>query len=216
MAFLQPPAPLIDMPPPAAPVGQIPTPSEIGSVQAYITSLSAIDFPNKAEFVGQWTSYLHTIVRPPGGGGGGEMAAILAAIANLNGRFDVLIEEVRSTNRSTAILANNNSLVRYDLFEFVKLSLCISVLARNLMSLLFFFLIIIKASGRGPLIPIRNAHNIFPANANPPVQFPALVSDLNSMNGARLTSLLQFYNQPVGNGNVAAKRQKVTDFLRQL
>ena len=84
------------------------------------------------------------------------------------------------------------------------------------MSLLFFFLMIIKAAGRGPLIPIRNPHNIFPAHANPPVQFPALVSDLNSMSGARLASLLQFYNQPVGNGTVATKRQRVADFLRQL
>ena len=133
MAFVQPPAPLIDMPPPAVPVGLVPTPSEIGNVQAYITYLSALHFANKADIVGQWTSYLHTIVGPHGGGGvggggggGGGEAAILAAIANLNGRFDglegrfdVLIEEVRVTNRSTAILANNNSLVRYDLFEYV-------------------------------------------------------------------------------------------------
>ena len=59
----------------------------------------------------------------------------------LEGRFDVLIEEVRVTNRSTAILANNNSLVRYDLFEYVKLRLCnvISVLARKLTSVVFLF-----------------------------------------------------------------------------
>jgi hypothetical protein len=66
----------------------------------------------------------------------------LAAIANLNGRFDDLVEEVRVTNRTTAILANNNYyLVRYDLFEYVKLSLCsvISVLARKLMSVAFLF-----------------------------------------------------------------------------
>ena len=82
-----------------------------------------------------------------GGGGGGGEAAILAAIANLNGRFDGLegrfddlVEEVRVTNRTTAILANDNSLVRYDLFEYVKLSLCsvISVLARKLMSVASF------------------------------------------------------------------------------
>ena len=75
-----------------------------------------------------------------GGGGGGGEAAILAAIANLNGRFDDFVEEVRVTNRTTAILANDNSLVRYDLFEYVKLSLCsvISVLARKLMSVASF------------------------------------------------------------------------------
>ena len=165
---------------------------------------------NKVEIVGQWTSYLHTIVGPHGGGtvvvvvgvGGGGEAAILAAIANLSGRFDGLeenfhglaesfhglegrfddlVEEVRVTNRTTAILANNNSLVRYDLFEYVKLSLCsVTSWLENLCRLLFF-LIIIKAAGRGPLIPIRNALNIYPANANPPVEFPASVLDLNSI-----------------------------------
>ena len=56
------------------------------------------------------------VVGGGGGGGGGGEAAILAAIANLNGRFDGLegcfddlVEEVRVTNRTTAILANNNS-----------------------------------------------------------------------------------------------------------
>ena len=142
---LQPPDPLIDMTPPAVPVGP---PLEIGNIQAYISALNAINFPNKPEIVGQWTSYLHTIVGPHGGGtvvvvvgvGGGGEAAILAAIANLNGRFDDLVEEVRVTNRTTAILANDNSLVRYDLFEYVKLSLCsvISVLARKLMSVASF------------------------------------------------------------------------------
>ena len=62
MAFVQPPAPLIDMTPPAVPVGPNPTPLEIGNIQAYLTSLNGINFPNKAEIVGQWTSYLHTIV----------------------------------------------------------------------------------------------------------------------------------------------------------
>ena len=81
---------------------------------------------------------------------------------------------------------------------------------------LLFFLIIIKAAGRGPLIPIRNAHNIYPANGNPPVEFPASVLDLNSMTIARLTAILQFYNQPVGHGNLADKRQRVVDFIRRL
>ena len=67
--------------------------------------------------------------------GGGD-PAILAAINALNQHFQPggmvhtlnqhfqpggmvtnLVEELRSTNRTTAILANNNSLVLYDLLE---------------------------------------------------------------------------------------------------
>ena len=72
--------------------------------------------------------------------GGGD-PAILAAINALNLHFQPggmvhtlnqhfqpggmvtnLVEELRSTNRTTAILANNNSLVLYDLLE-LKVSL---------------------------------------------------------------------------------------------
>ena len=72
--------------------------------------------------------------------GGGD-PAILAAINALNQHFQPggmvhtlnqhfqpggmvtnLVEELRSTNRTTAILANNNSLVLYDLLE-LKVSL---------------------------------------------------------------------------------------------
>ena len=74
------------------------------------------------------------IVSAAGGGRGGD-PAILAAINALNGMVHTLnqhfqpggmvtnlVEELRSTNRTTAILANNNSLVLYDLLE-LKVSL---------------------------------------------------------------------------------------------
>ena len=161
MAFVQPPAPLINaMAPPPIPADVVATPSEIGNIQGYIRYLSSVqDFPEKAESVGLWTSYLHALVGPAGGGGaaaagGAGEAAIMAAIANLNAQFanlnaqfqpggmvhalqgqlhalqgqveatnghfqpggmiPNLVEEVRTTNRNMAILANNHSLVRYD------------------------------------------------------------------------------------------------------
>ena len=65
-----------------------------------------------------------------------------------------------------------------------------------LLPLFFFIVVNYQAVGQGPLFPIRNAFHVLPADAVPPVEFPALVADLNSMSTARNNSLLHFYNLP--------------------
>jgi hypothetical protein len=84
-----------------------------------------------------------------------------------------------------------------------------------LLPLLFLIVDNYQAVGQGPLFPIRNAFHVLPADAVPPVEFPALVADLNSMRTARINALLHFYNLPV-NGTLATKRQRMADFLRRL